>query len=109
MIELKSIEEEEEDCRARFRRIGVGSWVMFCHHGILVEQLRESPKNRIRYILHEKPKGERALRLHLFRPIPTDVADDYDAKRKPLDDDLIARFAPGAPWDGRTIFCEHTP
>lgn len=94
MIELKSIREEAADCRARFRGIEVGSWVMFCHHDVVIEQLTEPPENRIRYILSEKPTAQQPLRLHLFRPIPKEAVDDYNAKRKPLYDDYNAKRKP---------------
>ena len=49
---------------------------------------------RITYILTQKPKSERALRLRLFRPIPKPLYDDYLAKLKPLDDNYWSRRKP---------------
>ena len=69
MIELKSIEEEEEDCRAAFAGVGVGTPAVHLHHGIAVERLTEPPEARISHILASKDYSEQALRLRLFRPV----------------------------------------
>ena len=68
-IELKSIEEEAEDCRAAFAGVGVGTPAVHLHHGIAVERLTEPPEARISHILASKDYSEQALRLRLFRPV----------------------------------------
>jgi|SRR5690348_13566567 len=67
-MKLKSIEEEAKACRKAFEKTSIGDFVLHCHHEILGESLREPAKNRIAYILADKPQYEQALRLHLFRP-----------------------------------------
>jgi len=93
-VKLGTIEEEAAACRAAFAAVQVGDWALFCHHNIIVEQLREPPENRISYILSEKPKNEQAARLHWFRPLPQTTADDYRANLKVLEDDYRKKLEP---------------
>lgn len=68
-LKLKSIAEEANACRKAFKNIAIGSNVVHCHHSREYETLEEPAENRISYILSNKPKGEQALRLRLFRPV----------------------------------------
>ena len=68
-MNLKSIAEEEADCRAAFAGVSVGAFILHCHHHILMELLLEPAEYRVDYILRYKPKTEQALRLRLFRPL----------------------------------------
>ena len=106
MLELKSIEEEAADCRAAFRNSKAGDWSIHIHHGAeCVEQFYEPPENRIAYILSQKSKEERAIRLRFMRPMTEEQAHDYKAKfdllvadykakRDPLDTDYKAKRDP---------------
>jgi hypothetical protein len=69
-MNLKSIAEEEADCRAAFVGVEVGAFVLHCHHDSLLEVLTEPAENRINHIFCHKPEAEQALRLRLFRPVP---------------------------------------
>ena len=105
---LRSILDEALACRKAFACVGVGTWVMHCHHEVLFEKLTEPAENRIAYILSEKPEHEQALRLRLFRPISKTVGKKLD----PLYADYRAKLATlhaknciaGCPWNGKTIF-----
>ena len=88
---IGTIKKEAAACRERFEGIEVGSWVRCCHHEELVEKLFESPKHRIKYILRQKHRSERARRLHEFWPIPKEMADEYFAKRKLISDEYLAK------------------
>ena len=68
-LQLGSIEDEAAKCRAAFKGVKVGAFVLHCHHEVLGETLTEDAENRIAYILSSKGEHERALRLHLFRPV----------------------------------------
>ena len=65
---LRSIEEEERDCRKAWKG-SKATHAWHCHHEVLVEALSEPAENRIYYILAGKPQAEQALRLRLFRPV----------------------------------------
>jgi len=85
-MNLKSIAEEEADCRAAFVGIAVGAFVLHCHHNSLLEVLTEPEENRINYILCDKPEAEQALRLRLFRPVsPEHTGPELDKARAELD------------------------
>ena len=47
----------------------VGTWVWWCHHGLILEQLTEPGRNRVDYIYSNKPESEQAVRLAAFRPV----------------------------------------
>jgi hypothetical protein len=65
---LGTIEQELALCCKAFEGIEVG-WVCWCiHHEKLCERLNEPAKNRIQFILINKPEEERARRLHEMRP-----------------------------------------
>jgi hypothetical protein len=68
-MQLKSIKEEDADCRAAWQGFGIGTFALHCHHEILAEPLSANAEDRIDYILSSKPKDEQALRLRLFRPV----------------------------------------
>ena len=76
-LKLKSIAEEEKACRKAFKGVKVGSHVVHCHHSEEQETLNEPVENRINYILSNKPKGEQALRLRLFRPVKSPAWAEY--------------------------------
>jgi hypothetical protein len=86
MYELKSIEEEAEDCRQAFKGVKEGAFVWLCHHEVLVEVLKEEVENRIRYILTWKPEGERAIRLREFRPVKEELPKEYSEARQKYDE-----------------------
>jgi hypothetical protein len=77
MLKLKSIKLEAAACRKAFKGVPVGSFVLHCHHELLMEKLTEPAENRIAYILSDKPEHEQALRLRLFRPL-TPARKTYD-------------------------------
>lgn len=68
---LLTIPKEAAACRAAWKGRPVGAMAWHLHHGVLSEALTEPAKNRIAYILSDKPEHEQALRLRLFRPAPT--------------------------------------
>jgi hypothetical protein len=68
-LKLNSIAEEAAACRKVFKGFKIGGFVLHCHHQMVGETLNEDAENRIAYILSSKPEHERALRLHLFRPV----------------------------------------
>lgn len=70
-LRLGTIEEERAACEKAFKGVPVGALAWHCHHDQLIERLSEPAENRIAFILKNKPEGERALRLHLFRPVKT--------------------------------------
>ena len=116
-MNLKSIAEEEADCRAAFVGIAVGAFVLHCHHNSLLEVLTEPEENRINYILCDKPEAEQALRLRLFRPVsPEHTGPELDKARAEWAKACAewdkaghhAAICPGCPWDGTTIFAEST-
>ena len=117
-LKLKSATKEAADCRKAFKNSKVGDYAWHCHHEVLFEKLDEPAENRITYILHSKEPHEQALRLRLFRPakITKQLADKYNADRKPLADKYNADLkqlakivkhqqrCPCCPWNGQTIF-----
>jgi len=84
-MNYKSIKQETKLCRDAFKGAKVGDLVWFCHHDTPIEILNELPENRISYILFNKPKVERAIRLHWFRPCKLDLPPELDAARSALD------------------------
>jgi len=84
-MKLKSIKEEEADCRAAFSNSEVGDLVNFCHHEYPLEILSDPAENRIDYILKAKTDNV-ALRLRLFRPAKLPVGDvKFDKARAAYD------------------------
>ena len=109
---LGTIEEEAAACRAAWAA-NPAKWGWHIHHDTLCEELAYPIEDRIGYILTQKPKTERALRLRLMRPAPTmapiwkTYADAMAPIRKTYVDAWAAAHAeqcPGCPWDGETIF-----
>ena len=79
-MKLLSIPEEATACRAAWAGVPVGAMAWHCHHEMLAERLYEPADVRISFILTNKPKHERALRLRLFRPArAVAVGTAYDA------------------------------
>ena len=81
-MKLKSIAEEAADCREAFKNSKIGDIAVHYHHDNLAEKLNEPAKNRITYILAEKPEAEQALTLRLFRPIPGPALAEYELVRE---------------------------
>ena len=127
MKALGTIEQELADLNSAWEAHPEATWAWCCHHAILAEPLTEPWQNRRDYILSDKPKDERAIRLRNFRPVIDDAKlklldddyrakrklldDDYWAKRKPLDDDYDAKRKllhdaewPDNTWNGSDIF-----
>jgi hypothetical protein len=65
---INDISAELSACRKAWADNKGAKFAWCCHHEILIEPLLDPPENRITYILHDKPEGERAIRLHNFRP-----------------------------------------
>ena len=78
-MNYKSISQEAKLCRAAFKDAKVGDLVWFWHNDTPIEILNDQPENRISYILFNKPKVERAARLHWFRPCKIDLPPELDA------------------------------
>ena len=85
MPPLRSIDEEAAACRAAFAAMPEAKYAVHLHHEEPVESLNEPAENRIRYILEEKPKEERALRLRLFRPVTGPAYAEYQRVRAPAE------------------------
>ncbi len=112
-LKLKSIAEEANACRKAFKNIAIGSNVVHCHHSREYETLEEPAENRISYILSNKPKGEQALRLRLFRPVKGSALAEYEKvtgpalaeyeKVKGSAHSLICKTK-GCTWNGVNIF-----
>ena len=118
-MKLRSIAAEEAACRKAWKGKRVGTWAWHLHHQQLVERLTEPAKNRIDYILSDKPVGERALRLRLFRPVKSKVLAaawaEYDKVLAPARaeyDKVRAaehkKDCSNCPWDGTSIFGRST-
>jgi hypothetical protein len=111
-MKLKSIEKEAEACRKAFKNVEEGALCHCIHHGVHFEFLNEPAGNRISYILKEKPDGERALRLRLFRPVPkkylsADWQKAYaDWRKADAGKTCKKMFNKCCPWNGETIFPE---
>ena len=67
--ELKSIEEEKQDCIEAFKANPDTKFAWCCHHDVLIEALIEPWLNRVNYISSDKPKAEQASRFRSFRPV----------------------------------------
>jgi hypothetical protein len=118
-VTLKSIEEEAADCRAAFAGrdyVPGGPMVLVAHlhHEIEYEPLTEPIENRIEYILIGKAQHERALRLHVMRPIPSDFVfseemQKADADWQKADADWQHQHSdichvPDCPWERKDDF-----
>ena len=68
-MKLATIAVEAKACRAAWAAAPDAIYAWHCHHEALAEPLTGPAGWRIAYILRNKPKHERALRLHLFRPV----------------------------------------
>ena len=121
--ELKSIEEELADCRARCADSAVGTWYHLIHHWIHFEPLTAPAEERIQGILTGKSEWQRAARLRHMGPwtgpLPAVVREAWDRALAKLDLALEAgaaweatpefaeqhaRLFPDCPWDGKTMF-----
>lgn len=71
--ELAAAEAIEVEARARFAAMPDAEYAFHLHHEKLFEALRgEGGKERIDYLMANKPLTELAVRLRLIRPIPND-------------------------------------
>jgi len=70
-LRLKSIRAEEKACRIAWSRSRGAELGAHVHHNAAFEQLSDPYQDRMDYILAFKPERERALRLRLFRPVPS--------------------------------------
>ena len=70
---MNDIEQAAADCLKAFKGVKVGAMAWHVTHNRLCEPLTKPARNRIAYILTEKPKEERALRLRLMRPVRADA------------------------------------
>jgi hypothetical protein len=68
-LKLETIAEEAAFCRARWTGFSTGTIAAHLHHDVPFEPLCYIADLRILYILSEKPKNERALRLRCFAPV----------------------------------------
>ena len=128
---LKSLAEEEADCRLRCSGMKIGDLILHCHHEILCETLTEPVERRIDYILKSKDDNP-ALRLRLMGPPIEDATVLSDAELSKARAELskaraewskaraewskadaewrkayephYARLYPDSPWNGKTIF-----
>ncbi len=69
---LKSAREELKACRAAFAKYPKATHAWFLHHRKLVERINENWNGigqRIRYIMQEKPREEKANRFRKLRPV----------------------------------------
>ena len=123
-MKLKSAEKEAADCLKAFKNFKVGGVVVHCHHEEPSEKLSEPAKNRINYILKEKPKKEQALRLRLFRPVKGPARAEYEnvqvpawAEYEKVEGQALAEYrkvegqthklickTKDCPWNGKSIF-----
>ena len=123
-MKLKTAEKEAADCLKAFKNFKVGGHVVHCHHEELYEVLNEPAKNRVNYILKEKPKKEQALRLRLFRPVEGQAWAEYEkvkgqarAEYEKVRGQAWAEYekvrgqahklickAKDCPWNGKSIF-----
>ena len=131
MIAYKSIEEEAADCRAAWAAMPDAVAGLHIHHEVSAELLTEPIKNRIGYILRNKPKDEQAARLRAMRPIPAQAWAEYErvdapawaeyerveaqawAEYERVKAQAWAEIHPAhctlaCPWNGRTLFPEVT-
>ena len=74
-----------------------GTWVWWCQHNRILEQLNEPACNRLAYIRAEKTRYEQVIRLACFRPVldqqwATPADEAYEAATAPADEVLTARF-----------------
>ena len=80
-MNLKSIEEQAADWRARWAAAPDCRVAHLCHDDIHIEYLTQNAEKRIVQILSEKPEEERARRLHWLGPwpgtIPLEVAEAW--------------------------------
>lgn len=72
------------------------------HHEILVENLMEPLKNRIKYIKEEKPKDEVKLRLKLLKKVECKIKD-YPVTKAGWEK-LHKKECKKCSWNGKTIF-----
>ena len=129
-MRLRPIAVEEAACRKAWKDKRVGTWAWHLHHETLIEKLNEPAKNRIDYILSDKPEEEQALRLRLFRPVKSKVLAaawaEYDKLLAPARaeydkvraaawaeyDKVLAaahkKDCRDCPWDGTSIFGRST-
>jgi len=98
MKNLKSIEEEKQDCIDAWEAFPA-TWAWMCHHEILVEPLTEYFMYRVNYITRHKPLNEQAVRFRNFRPVKNvegvkSAQEAYDAAFKPAREAFDAAVKP---------------
>ena len=91
------------------------------HHDVLLESLIEPFENRVKYIKESKPRGERKLRLRLFKTVkgelPFELVEVWKAWNEAgkARDEALKTYEPQilalhkkecrrCPWNGETIF-----
>jgi hypothetical protein len=92
---LGTIEEEAAACRAAWAA-NPAKWGWHIHHDTLCEERAYPIEDRIAYILTQKPKAERALRLRLMRPAPAmaPIWKTYDDALAPIEKTYGDAMAP---------------
>ena len=83
-MKYQSIAKEAALCRKACKNSKVGDVMVFLHHEVAAEVLREPVENRIKYILSVKPKVEQAVRLHWLRPCPFKLPEKWLKARAEL-------------------------
>ncbi len=77
-MKLHSIVREAVACRAAWAAMPDATAGVHIHHELVAEKLTEPIEARIAYILSDKPKEEKALRLRLMRPVRAAAWAEYD-------------------------------
>src|SRR5271157_5104146 len=65
---MTTIKQAATECREACKDSKVGDMIQHIHHERWLEILTEPIKNRIAFILSDKPQGEQAERLRRLRP-----------------------------------------
>ena len=81
MIELKTWQEELEDCRAAAAAHPGVEIYLSVHHDIFCERLTEPLESRIKAILDTKPQEQWACRFRNLRPLTFELPAAFDKAR----------------------------
>lgn len=103
---IGTIKAELAACKRAFLKYPKARSAWLCHHEILWESLNRNVdyycgpdwQGRIQYILGEKPRREKAIRLRNFRPVKVSIPG-HARNRKDLN-----REWPDNTWNGESIF-----